>query len=96
MGVPVYIICFFSLAAFNVVFFFFVFVSLIPVYLDVFLRGLIYIQHLQELSDHVLPHVREVFSYYLFKYFFRSFLSLSLLSLSLLLLGLLLLECWYT
>ena len=88
MGVPLYIICFFSLAAFNVVvfcflFFFFVFVSLIPVYLDVFLRGLIYIQHLQELSDHVLPHVREVFSYYLFKYFFRSFLSLSLLSLSL-------------
>ena len=79
MGVPLYIICFFSLAAFNV-FFFLIFVSLIPVYLGVFIRGFIYIQHLQEYFLMLGKFLAITFSNIFSGPFSLSLLSLSLFS----------------
>ena len=66
MGVPLYVICYFFLVAFNILSLSLIFVSLITVLLSVLL----------DLVDYFLSRVREVFSYNLFKYFLRSFLSL--------------------
>ena len=73
MGVPLYVICCFSLVAFNILSLSLIVVSLIVVFLFVFLLPgtLCFL----DLVDYFLSHVREVFSYYLFKYFLRSFLS---------------------
>ena len=55
-----------------------IFVSLITVCISVFLLRFVLLETLcfLDLVDYFLPHVREVFIYYLFKYFLRSFLSL--------------------
>ena len=79
MGVPLYIICHFSLVAFNVLSLSLIFVSLIPVCLDAFppwVYPVWYSLCFLDLVDYFLSHVREVLSYYLFKYFLRSSLSL--------------------
>ena len=77
MGIPLYVICFFSLVAFNIFSLSLTFVNLITMCLGVFLLGFILpgTLHFLNLGDSFLSHVREVFSYYLFKYFLRSFLS---------------------
>ena len=77
MGVPLYVICHFSLVAFNILSLSLTFVSLVIMHLVVFLLGFILPGTLcfLYLVDYFLSHVREVFSYYLFKYFLRSFLS---------------------
>ena len=78
MGVPLYIICHFSLVSFNILSLSLIFVSLITMCLSVFLLGFILpgILCFLDLLDYFLFRVWEVFSYYLFKYFLRSFLSL--------------------
>ena len=65
MGVPLYVICHFSLVAFNVLSLSLIFVSLITVCLGVFLLGFILPRTLCFLGlvDYCLSHVREVFSY---------------------------------
>ena len=72
-----YVICHFSLVAFNVLSLSLIFVSLIALCLGVFLLGFILpgTMHFLDLVDYFLFHVREVFSYYFFKYFLGSFLS---------------------
>ena len=77
MGVPLYVICHFSLIAFNILSLSLIFVTLITMCLIVFLIGFILpgILCFLEFVDYFLSHVREFFSYYLFKYFLRSFLS---------------------
>ena len=74
MGLSLFVICYFSLVAFNI--FSLIFVSLINMCLDVFLLG--FILCFLDLGGCFLSHVRDVFGYFLFKYFLRS--SLSLLS----------------
>ena len=76
MGVPLYVICHFPLVALDILSLPLIFVSLCLV---VFLLGFSLPGTLcfLELVDYFLPHVSEVFSYYLYKYFLRSFLSFS-------------------
>ena len=83
MGVPLYVICHFSLAAFNNFSLSLIFANLITMCLSVFLLGFLLYRTLRflNLGGYFLSHVREVFHYNLFKYFLRP------LSLSLLLLG---------
>ena len=78
MGVPLYVICCFSLVAFNILSLSLTFASLITMCLSVFLLGFILPGTLcfPYLSDYFLSHVKEVFSNYPFKYFLRFFLSL--------------------
>ena len=73
-----YVICHFSLVAFNNFSLFLIFVSLITMCLGVFLLGFILPGTLRflDLGGYFLSHVREVFDYNLFKYFVGSFLSL--------------------
>ena len=80
IGVPLYVICRFSLVAFNI----------LSLPLSNFCRFDCYVSRcvppwvypswdsmcFLDLVDYFLSHVWEVFSYYLFKYFLRSFLSL--------------------
>ena len=79
MRIPLYVICWFSLVAFNIFSLPLIFENFITVYLCMF--------HLEfilpwdslcflDLGNCFLSHVRDIFSYYLFKYFLRSFLSL--------------------
>ena len=77
-GVPLYVICCFSLVAFNTLSLSLICVSLITLCLSVFLLGFVLPGTLcfLDLVDYFLSHVREVFSYYLFKYFL-SYFSLS-------------------
>ena len=77
MGVPLYVICRFSLVAFNILSLSLIFVSLIVMCLRVFLLELILPATLcaSWTCWFSLSHVREVFSYYFFMYFLRSFLS---------------------
>ena len=79
MGVPLYVICHFSLVAFNILSLSLIFVIVITMCLGVFFLGLILPGTLcfQDLVDYFLSHVKEVFSYYLLKYFLRNFLSFS-------------------
>ena len=75
MGVPLFVICCFSFAAFNILSL--IFVILIAVCLGVFPFGLILHGSLcfLDLGDCFLFHIGEVFNYYLFKYLLRLFLS---------------------
>ena len=79
MGVPLYVICRFSIVIFSILSLSLTFVSLVIMHLVVFLLGFILPGTLcfLNLVDYFLSHVREVFSYYLFRCFLRSFLSLS-------------------
>ena len=79
MGVPSYVICHFSLVAFNVLSLVFNFRQCVyyvswcvPPWVYPVWDSLCFL----DLVDYFLSHVREVFSYYLFKYFLRYFLSL--------------------
>ena len=79
MGVPSYVICHFSLVAFNVLSLVFNFCQCVyyvswcvPPWVYPSWESLCFLA----LVDYFLSHVREIFSYYLFKYFLRSFLSL--------------------
>ena len=78
MGIPLYIIFCFFLAAFNVFFLILIIVSLINMCLGVFLLGFILYEtlHFLDLGRYFLSQVREVFDYNLFKYFLRPFLFL--------------------
>ena len=77
MGVPLYVICHFSLVAFNIlslslIFMFGCYVSrCVPPWVYPAQNSLCFL----DLVDYFLSHVREVFSYYLFKYCLSSFLS---------------------
>ena len=75
MGFPVYVACYFSLAAFNILSLCLIFVSLISMCLDVFLLGFILYGTLclLDLIDYFLFDVGEIFNYNLFKNFFRPF-----------------------
>ena len=80
MGVPLYVICHFFLAAFNILYLSLIFVSLITMCLSVFPLWVYPAWdslHFLDLVDYFFSHIREVFSYYLFKYFPRCLLSLS-------------------
>ena len=72
-----YVTCFFSLVAFNILSLSLIFVCLINMYLIMFLTGFILYGTLcfLDLSECFPSHVREVLSYYVFKYFLTSFLS---------------------
>ena len=80
MGVPLYVICCFSLVAFSIFFFVFNFCQF-DYYVSWYVPPWVYPAwgsvHFLDLGDCFLSHVREVFSYYLFKYFLRAFLSSS-------------------
>ena len=74
-----YVICHFSLVAFNILSLSLIFIILITMCLGVFLLGFILPGTLcfLDLIDYFLSHVREIFSCYFFRYFLGSFLSLS-------------------
>src|SRR5574337_515777 len=76
MGIPLCVICCFSLAAFNICSLCLIFVNLINMCLGVFRLGFILFGTLGflDLGDYFLPHFREVFNYYLLKYFLMVFL----------------------
>ena len=69
MGFPLYVTCCFSLAAFNILSLYLVFVSLISMCLGMFLLGLILygILYLLDWIDYFLFRAGEIFSYILFK-----------------------------
>ena len=74
IGVPLYVICFFSLTAFSI---FYLSLILVSVSGRSSL-GLFYmvLMCFLDVSEWFLSHTREVFGYYLFKYFFCPLLSL--------------------
>ena len=76
MGIPLGVICCFSLAAFNICSLCLIFVNLINMCLGVFHLGFILFGTLcfLDLGDCSLPHFREVFNYYLLKDFLMVFL----------------------
>jgi len=78
MGFPLYVTCCFSLAAFNILSLYLVFVSLISLCLGLFLLGFILYGTvcLLDLIDYFLFHVGEIFKYNLFKNFLILFLFL--------------------
>ena len=78
MGIPLYVICCFCLATFNIFSLYLIFDSLNNVCLAMFLFGLILYGTLRflDLIDYFRSHVREVFNYHLLKYFLRPFLFL--------------------
>ena len=78
MGIPLYVICCFSLAAFSIFILYLIFDSLIDMCLGVFLLGFILYGtlHFLDLIDYFLSRIREVFKYNLFKYFLIPFLFL--------------------
>ena len=80
MGILLYVICCFSLAAFNIFSLYLIFDSLINMCLGVCLLGFILYGTLRflDLIDYFISHIREVFNYNLFKYFLSSFLFLFL------------------
>jgi len=80
MGVPLYVICCFSLVASNILSFFnfcqfdhYVSGCETPPWVYLSWDSLCFL----DLGDYFLSHVQEVFSYYFFKYFLKSFLSSS-------------------
>ena len=78
MGIPLSVVCCFSLDAFNIWSLSLIFISLINMCLGVFHLGFILFVTLWvswELGDYFLPHFREVFNYYLLKYFLMTFRS---------------------
>ena len=76
MGIPLCVICCFSLAACNICSLCLIFINLINMCLGVFHLGFILFGTLAflDLVDDFLPHFREVFNYYLIKYFLMVFL----------------------
>ena len=76
MGIPLYVICCFSFAAFNICSLYLIFVNWINMCLGMFCLGFILFGTLGflGLGGYFLPHFREVFNYYLFKYFLIVFL----------------------
>ena len=76
MGIPLCVICCFSLAAFNICSLCLIFVNLINMCLGVFHLGFILFGTLGflDFGDYFLPHFKEVFNYYLLKYFLMVFL----------------------
>ena len=78
IGFPLYVTCCCSLAAFNILSLCLVFVSLISMYLGVFLLGFILYGTLclLDLIDYFLFHVGEIFNYNLFKNVLIPFLFL--------------------
>ena len=78
MGIPLYVICCFSLAAFNISSLYLIFDSLINMYLGMFLLRFILYWTLSflELINFFISHIKEVFNYNLFKYFLSPFLFL--------------------
>ena len=76
MGIPLCIICCFSLAALNICSLFLIFVNLINMCLGVFHFGFVLFGTLGflDLGGCFLPHFRDVFNYYLLKYFLMPFL----------------------
>ena len=78
MGIPLCVICCFSLAAFNICSLCLIFVSLINMYLGVFHLGFILVGTLWVswtwVTDYFPPHLRKVFNYYLLKCFLMLFL----------------------
>ena len=75
-GSPCELFCCFSLAAFNICSLCLIFISLINMCLGVFRLGCILFGTLGflDLSGYFLPHLREIFNYYLLKYFLMAFL----------------------
>ena len=78
IGIRLYVICSFSLTAFDIFCLHLIFDSLINMCLVVFLLGFILYGTLcfLDLIDYFLSHVREVFNYNPIKYFLRPFLFL--------------------
>ena len=78
MGIPLYIICCFSLAAFNIFSLYLIFDILINMCLGVFLLGFILYGTLcfLDLIDYFHSHIREIFNNNHFKYFVSLFLFL--------------------
>ena len=82
MGIPLCIICCFSLAAFNICSLCLIFVNLIN-YVNVSWGVSPWVYPVWDsmgfldLCDDFLPHSREVFNYYLLEYFLMAFLSSS-------------------
>ena len=77
MGIPLYVICCFSLAAFNICSLCLIIVNLIDLCLGVFCLGFIRVWDslgFLGLCDYFLPHFSEVFNYYFLKYFLMVFL----------------------
>ena len=77
MGIPLCVICCFSLAAFNICSLCLIFVNLINMCLGVFCLGFILFGDsvgFLDLGDYFLPHFREVFNYCLLKNFLMVFL----------------------
>ena len=80
MGIPLCVICCFSLFAFNICSLCLIFVNLINMCLGCFTLGLscLRLSGFLGLSWLFLPHFREVFNYYLLKHFLMVFLFVSL------------------
>ena len=77
MGIPLCVICCFSLAAFNICSLCLIFANLINMCLGVFCLGFNPVWDslgVLDLSGYFLLHFREVFKYYLLKYFLMAFL----------------------
>ena len=77
MGIPLCVICCFSLAAFNICSLCLIFVNLINMCLVVFLPWVYPFGDslgFLDLGGYFLPQFREVFNYYLLKYFLMVFL----------------------
>ena len=76
MGIPLCVICCFSLAAFNSCSLCLIFINLINMCLGVFHLGFILFGTLcfLDLCKYFLPDFREVFSYYLLEYFLMAFI----------------------
>ena len=76
MGIPLCVICCFSLAAVNICSLCLIFINLINMCLEMFHLGFILFGTLGflDLDGYFLPHFREVFKYYLLKYFLMDFL----------------------
>ena len=77
MGIPLCVICCFSLATFNICSLCLIFVNLINMCLGVVLPWIYPVWDslgFLDLGGYFLPHFREVFNYYLLKYFLMAFL----------------------
>ena len=77
MGIPLCVICCFSLAAFNICSLCLIFVNLINMCLGGVLPWVYPVWDslgFLDLGDYFLPHYRGVFDYYLLKYFLMAFL----------------------
>ena len=76
MGIPLCVICCFSLAAFNICSLCLIFLICLICVLCCFALGLscLGFSGFLDLGGYFLPHFREIFNYYLLKYFLMAFL----------------------